>query len=197
MVPGAVEPLVVGACDLGDVAERADSREDFHRPAGMAPNHVALVWVEWTGLVEDPARHAELADVVEQRGSRQGGLSRSVGDPVARRARARSRPPLRADGGRCKATWRRRSTRTRAQPDPAARRRRQGRGRPARSGATAGVWSGPLSEALVVFDRDERIDQGRDRTRQGRRRRATAQAAPAPPRCQNTSAVCARHNITP
>ena len=66
-VAGAVEALVVRPHDRHEVAQRLDRREDRPTDRGVGAHDHPLVGAQRAGLVQDRVRHADLADVVQQR----------------------------------------------------------------------------------------------------------------------------------
>ena len=69
-IAAAVEPLVVQRGGAREAAERRDALEDVEREAAdAAPSARAPPSVIGAVLVEDQARDAELADVVQQTGA--------------------------------------------------------------------------------------------------------------------------------
>ena len=65
----AIELLVMGGGEVGEVLEAVYTREDRVRVGGVAFHLGQLVGGELSRLVEDQVGDAELADVVHERGS--------------------------------------------------------------------------------------------------------------------------------
>ena len=67
VVAGAVEPLVVRRGRVREVSEAAGATEDLARGDRVPAHDPELVVGERAGLVQNQARHTELADVVQER----------------------------------------------------------------------------------------------------------------------------------
>ena len=98
MVAASVEPLVVRAGGAGERGEGRDPVQDLLGVGRVAADLGELLVGELAGLVEDPVRDAELADVVQQR--------RSGAGRRARRRPSPSRAPTSTAYSATRSEWR-------------------------------------------------------------------------------------------
>ena len=195
-IAGAVEPLVVRRGDPGEVGQRADPPEDLARVDRVAAHRLPLALVEAARLVEDRVRHAELADVVEQRGAPQ------PPEPLAGHADRRADLPGKladpaSSGRRCTGSWRR---------SPGRRRRRSRRDTPRRPAPLRSAGISAATRASMNGDVSVSQNPGVSHARSNActssgsnqlpaRRRTSSRAASAPAWPWKTSATWASKAI--
>ena len=67
VVAGAVDAFVVACGDVGERGEQRAAAQDPLAEVWVQPDALPLLGAEPTGMIPDPARDADLPDVVHQR----------------------------------------------------------------------------------------------------------------------------------